>query len=101
MVDYAVTLVVDDAGISGDQLDYLTLQSNQVENSYREVKEHPTLVYAISELKTFVTEDLLKGALESGKTRLHKQLLVKGACFAVQCKLSRGHPRRWADAAAT
>ncbi|XP_019750133.1 interphotoreceptor matrix proteoglycan 2 isoform X2 [Hippocampus comes] len=65
VVDYAVTLVVDDTGISGDQLDYLTLQSNQVENSYREVKEHPTLVYAISELKTFVTEDLLKGALES------------------------------------
>ncbi|XP_061697243.1 interphotoreceptor matrix proteoglycan 2 isoform X2 [Syngnathoides biaculeatus] len=65
VVDYAVTLVVDDAGISGDQLDYLTLQSNRVENSYREVKEHPTLVYAISELKTFVTEDLLKDALES------------------------------------
>ncbi|XP_077436521.1 interphotoreceptor matrix proteoglycan 2 isoform X2 [Vanacampus margaritifer] len=65
VVDYAVTLAVDDAGISSDQLDYLTLQSNQVENSYREVKEHPTLVYAISELKTFVTEDLLKDALES------------------------------------
>ncbi|XP_054642048.1 interphotoreceptor matrix proteoglycan 2 isoform X2 [Dunckerocampus dactyliophorus] len=65
VVDYAVTLVVDGAGVSGDQLDYLTLQSNQVENSYREVKEHPTLVYAISELKTFVTEDLLKDALES------------------------------------
>nr|XP_061799677.1 LOW QUALITY PROTEIN: interphotoreceptor matrix proteoglycan 2-like [Nerophis lumbriciformis] len=65
VVDYAVTLVVDDTGISSDQLDYLTLQSNQVENSYREVKEHPTLVYAISELKTFVTEDLLKDALES------------------------------------
>nr|XP_061826650.1 interphotoreceptor matrix proteoglycan 2-like [Nerophis lumbriciformis] len=65
IVDYAVTLVVDSAGVSADQLDYLTLQSNQVENSYREVKEHPTLVYAISELKTFVTEDLLKDALES------------------------------------
>ncbi|XP_061648553.1 interphotoreceptor matrix proteoglycan 2 [Phyllopteryx taeniolatus] len=65
VVDYAVTLAVDDAGISSDQLDYLTLQSNRVENSYREVKEHPTLVYAISELKTFVTENLLKGALES------------------------------------
>ncbi|XP_077392130.1 interphotoreceptor matrix proteoglycan 2 isoform X2 [Festucalex cinctus] len=65
VVDYAVTLAVDDAGISSNQLDYLTLQSNQVENSYREVKEHPTLVYAISELKTFVTEDLLKDALES------------------------------------
>ncbi|XP_061548548.1 interphotoreceptor matrix proteoglycan 2 isoform X2 [Phycodurus eques] len=64
-VDYAVTLAVDDAGISGDQLDYLTLQSNRVENSYGEVKEHPTLVYAISELKTFVTENLLKDALES------------------------------------
>ncbi|XP_072770668.1 uncharacterized protein [Nerophis lumbriciformis] len=65
IVDYAVILVVDSAGVSGDQLDYLTLQSNQVENSYREVKEHPILVYAFSELKTFVTEDLLKDALES------------------------------------
>ncbi|XP_049585191.1 interphotoreceptor matrix proteoglycan 2 [Syngnathus scovelli] len=71
VVDYAVTLVVDDAGISNNQLDYLTLQSNQVENSYREVKEHPTLVYAISELKTFVTEDLLKGALESEPESIH------------------------------
>ncbi|XP_077473049.1 interphotoreceptor matrix proteoglycan 2 isoform X3 [Stigmatopora argus] len=65
VVDYAVTLAVDDTGISSEQLDYLTLESNRVENSYREVKEHPTLVYAISELKTFVTEDLLKDALES------------------------------------
>ncbi|KAM9803396.1 interphotoreceptor matrix proteoglycan 2 isoform 1-T1 [Syngnathus typhle] len=71
VVDYAVTLVVDDAGISNNQLDYLTLQSNQVENSYREVKEHPTLVYAISELKTYVTEDLLKGALESEPESIH------------------------------
>lgn len=36
-MDYAVTVVVDGAGVSSEQLDYLTLQSNRVETSYREV----------------------------------------------------------------
>lgn len=39
-MDYAVTVVVDGAGVSTEQLDYLTLQSNRVETSYREVDEH-------------------------------------------------------------
>lgn len=39
MVNYAVTVVVDAAGVSTEQLDYLTLQSNRVETSYREVAE--------------------------------------------------------------
>lgn len=39
IVDYAVTVVVDGAGVSTEQLDYLTLQSNRVETSYREVAE--------------------------------------------------------------
>lgn len=38
-MDYAVTVVVDGAGVSTEQLDYLTLQSNRVETSYREVAE--------------------------------------------------------------
>uniref|UniRef100_A0A8C7I5R4 Interphotoreceptor matrix proteoglycan 2 n=1 Tax=Oncorhynchus kisutch TaxID=8019 RepID=A0A8C7I5R4_ONCKI len=39
VVVYAVTVEVEGEGVSSDQLDYLTLQSNLVENSYREVKE--------------------------------------------------------------
>ncbi|KAI3355843.1 hypothetical protein L3Q82_004406 [Scortum barcoo] len=65
VVDYAVTVVVDGAGVSTEQLDYLTLQSNRVENSYREVMELPTLVYTISEVKHIVTEALRNDALES------------------------------------
>ncbi|XP_067371454.1 interphotoreceptor matrix proteoglycan 2 isoform X1 [Channa argus] len=57
VVDYAVTVDVDvGTGVSNDQLDYLTLQSNLVENSYHEVKEHPTVVYTIGEVKSFATE---------------------------------------------
>uniref|UniRef100_A0A8P4PXE9 Interphotoreceptor matrix proteoglycan 2 n=1 Tax=Dicentrarchus labrax TaxID=13489 RepID=A0A8P4PXE9_DICLA len=65
VVDYAVTVVVDGAGVSTEQLDYLTLQSNLVENSYREIMERYTVVYTISEVKNFVTEALHKVELES------------------------------------
>nr|XP_020464932.1 interphotoreceptor matrix proteoglycan 2 [Monopterus albus] len=58
VVDYAVTLLVDGAGVSTEQLDYLTLQSNRVENSYREVEERPSVVYSTSEVKNVVTEEL-------------------------------------------
>lgn len=68
VVDYAVTLAVDGAGVSNGQLDYLTLQSNRVENSYQEVKELPTVVYTITEIKNFGTEALHRLELESGKT---------------------------------
>lgn len=68
MVDYAVTVVVDGVGVSTDQLDYLTLQSNRVENSYREIKELPTVVYTISEFKNLVTEAMRNNELESGMT---------------------------------
>uniref|UniRef100_A0A665V686 Interphotoreceptor matrix proteoglycan 2 n=1 Tax=Echeneis naucrates TaxID=173247 RepID=A0A665V686_ECHNA len=67
VVDYAVTVAVDGAGVSTEQLDYLTLQSNRVENSYREVKERPTVVYAITEIRNFATEALHKDELESSK----------------------------------
>lgn len=68
MVDFAVTLVVDGNGATNEQMDYLTLQSNLVENSYREVMElkRPT-VYTISEIKNFVTEAMQPPELESGK----------------------------------
>ena len=68
VVDYAVTVAVDGAGVSTEQLDYLTLQSNRVENSYREVKERPTVVYTISEVKNYATEALHNVEVESGKT---------------------------------
>ncbi|XP_059199223.1 interphotoreceptor matrix proteoglycan 2 [Centropristis striata] len=65
VVDYAVTVVVDGSGVSNDQLDYLTLQSNLVESSYREVVELPTVVYTISEVKNFFTEALHNDELQS------------------------------------
>lgn len=67
VVDCAVTVVVDGAGVSTEQLDYLILQSNRVEKSYREVKEHPTVVHTISEVINFATEALHYNELESGK----------------------------------
>lgn len=70
VVDYAVTVLVDGAGVSTEQLDYLTLQSNRVENSYREVVERATVVHTISEVKNFITEALENNELESGKTML-------------------------------
>ncbi|XP_055007700.1 interphotoreceptor matrix proteoglycan 2 [Boleophthalmus pectinirostris] len=65
VVDYAVTVVVDGTGVTSEQLDYLTLQSNLVESSYGMVKELPTMVYTISEVKSMVTEALQFGELES------------------------------------
>ncbi|XP_068185642.1 interphotoreceptor matrix proteoglycan 2 isoform X2 [Antennarius striatus] len=62
-VDYAVTVVVDGAGVSSEQLNYLTLQSNRVENSYHEVKE-PTVVHTVSEVKNLDTEALHYDELE-------------------------------------
>ncbi|XP_029967112.1 interphotoreceptor matrix proteoglycan 2 [Salarias fasciatus] len=65
-VDYAVTVVVNGAGVSSEQLDYLTLQSNRVESSYRRVGAPPTVVYTVSEVKNLFTEALQKQGLESG-----------------------------------
>lgn len=66
-VVYAVTVVVDGAGVSMDQLNYMTLQLNRVENSYREVVERPEVVYTISGVKTIVTEAPHNEEVESGK----------------------------------
>ncbi|XP_034741978.1 interphotoreceptor matrix proteoglycan 2 isoform X2 [Etheostoma cragini] len=66
VVDFAVTVVVDGAGVSTEQLDYLTLQSNRVENSYREVMELPTVVYTINEVKNVITVTLHNNELENG-----------------------------------
>lgn len=74
VVDCAVTVVVDASGMSSEQLDYLILQSNQVENSYHEVKEHPTLVHPVAEVSGFATEALRVVELEAGKTTRTKTL---------------------------
>uniref|UniRef100_A0AAV2K0C3 Uncharacterized protein n=1 Tax=Knipowitschia caucasica TaxID=637954 RepID=A0AAV2K0C3_KNICA len=66
VMDYAVTVGVDGAGVTSEQLDFLTLQSNLVESSYGMVKELPTMVYTISEVKNLVTEVLQFGDLERG-----------------------------------
>ncbi|XP_042176031.1 interphotoreceptor matrix proteoglycan 2 [Oncorhynchus tshawytscha] len=59
VVVYAVTVEVEGEGVSSEQLDYLTLQSNLVENSYRELKERPTVVYNITDFRNNITEALL------------------------------------------
>ncbi|XP_071003344.1 interphotoreceptor matrix proteoglycan 2-like [Oncorhynchus clarkii lewisi] len=59
VVVYAVTVEVEGEGVSSEQLDYLTLQSNLVENSYRELKERPTVVYNITDFRNNITEPLL------------------------------------------
>lgn len=66
MVDYAVTVVVDGAGVSNEQLDYLTLQSNRVENSYRTQAARPTAVHV-------ATEALQNTELQSGTWTVHKR----------------------------
>ncbi|KAM9449097.1 interphotoreceptor matrix proteoglycan 2-like isoform 1-T1 [Salvelinus alpinus] len=56
VVVYAVTVEVEGEGVSSEQLDYLTLQSNLVENSYRDLKERPTVVYNITDFRNNITE---------------------------------------------
>lgn len=63
VVDYAVTVVVDGAGVSNEQLDYLTLQSNRVENSYRTLAVRPTAVHATD---SFATEEPKNTEPQSG-----------------------------------
>ncbi|CAL8266445.1 unnamed protein product [Lota lota] len=60
VVDYSVTMLVSGAGVSNEQLDYLTLQSNRVENSYHLVEERPTLVFTFSGVRIHGSESLHK-----------------------------------------
>lgn len=64
LVDYAVTVAVDGAGVSNEQLDYLTLQSNRVENSYRTLAARPTPVHVAA---SFATEALQDAEPQSGR----------------------------------
>lgn len=103
VVVYAVTVEVEAEGVSSEQLDYLTLQSNLVENSYRELKERPTVVYNITDFRNNVSEalqndniirdttlaldpDLLQ--LKSGKTHSTTQ-----HCRAIHCLYTTIHSK--------
>jgi len=66
VVDYSVTVLVDGARVSTDQLEHLTLQSNRVENSYREAMEPPEVEHSAREVTEVITEEL-----EGGKTHTH------------------------------
>ena len=67
VVDYSVTVLVSGAGVSPEQLDYLTLQSNRVENSHHLVEERPTLVFTVSKVRIHGGEALHKTDAESGE----------------------------------
>ncbi|KAK6309675.1 hypothetical protein J4Q44_G00195560 [Coregonus suidteri] len=68
VVVYAVTVEVEGEWVSSEQLDYLTLQSNLVENSYREVEERPTVVYTITDFRNYITEALQNDNIISDTT---------------------------------
>ncbi|XP_070969022.1 interphotoreceptor matrix proteoglycan 2-like [Oncorhynchus clarkii lewisi] len=68
VVHYAVTLEVDGAGISNETMDYINLQSNVVEKSYRDAVERPTVVYTITDLRNYITEALYKENFMSNTT---------------------------------
>lgn len=71
VVDYAVTVAVDGAGVSNEQLDYLTLQSNRVETSYRTLVARPTAVHVVDSL---ATEALQKTEPQSGTLTCARRL---------------------------
>ncbi|XP_048090152.1 interphotoreceptor matrix proteoglycan 2-like isoform X1 [Alosa alosa] len=60
VVHYAITLEGDRAGLSNETMDYITLQSNFVEDSYHEPDEIPTVVYTITDFRNYITEALHK-----------------------------------------
>ncbi|XP_027866597.1 titin homolog [Xiphophorus couchianus] len=61
-VHYAITLdlEVDSGGVSIDTLDFITLQNNQVEQSYVGAAEQPTVIYTITDFRNYITEALHK-----------------------------------------
>lgn len=71
VVDYAVTVIVDGEGVSTEQLDYLNLQSNRVENLYRIHVEHHT----VTEAKATSSEGLHNTESERGTIMGYKALL--------------------------
>ncbi|XP_028972358.2 interphotoreceptor matrix proteoglycan 2 isoform X2 [Esox lucius] len=68
VVHYAVILEVDGTGISSETMDYINLQSNMVEKSYRDGIEHPTVIYTITDFRNYITEALHKDNFMSNTT---------------------------------
>ena len=61
MVDYSVTVLVSGAGVSHEQLDHLTLQSNRVEDSHSHLaQDTPTVVFTVSRVQIHRSEALHK-----------------------------------------
>lgn len=88
VVHYTVVVEGDGAGITNETMDYINLNSNMVENSFKDPEELPTVVYTITEIRNDITEALQKKIfignttldmdpdslqLESGKTSSKRQ----------------------------
>uniref|UniRef100_H3DC12 Interphotoreceptor matrix proteoglycan 2 n=1 Tax=Tetraodon nigroviridis TaxID=99883 RepID=H3DC12_TETNG len=90
VVDYAVTVAVDGAGVSNEQLDYLTLQSNRVETLYRTLAARPTAVHVA---ESFATEVLQNTGPQSGNTEMSNVHSLKGKSIFILW-LSNGPQQR-------
>ncbi|KAI5627622.1 titin-like isoform X4 [Silurus asotus] len=63
VVHYAIMLEGDVAGISNETMSDITLQFNQVEKSYTDPEELPTVVYTVTDLRHYITQALHKESL--------------------------------------
>ncbi|XP_053085246.1 interphotoreceptor matrix proteoglycan 2 [Pangasianodon hypophthalmus] len=71
VVHYAIVLEGDVAGINNETMTDITLQSNQVEKSYTDLEELPTVVYTVTDLRHYITQALHKESLgNNGNTSL-------------------------------
>lgn len=71
VVHYAIVLEGDVAGISNETITDITLQSNQVEKSYTDLDELPTVIYTVTDLRHYITQALHKESLgNNGNTSL-------------------------------
>lgn len=71
VVHYSIVLEGDVAGISNETMTDITLQSNQVEKSYMDLEEQPTVVYTVTDLRHYITQALHKTTLgNNGNTSL-------------------------------
>ncbi|KAG7315439.1 hypothetical protein KOW79_021527 [Hemibagrus wyckioides] len=71
VVHYAIVLEGDVAGINNETMTDITLRSNQVEKSYTELEELPTVVYTVTDLRHYITQALHKeGHGNNGNTSL-------------------------------
>ncbi|KAF4093391.1 hypothetical protein AMELA_G00001510 [Ameiurus melas] len=60
VVHYAIVLEVDIAGINNETVTNITLHSNQVEKSYTDLEELPTMLYTLADLRHYITQALHK-----------------------------------------